>query len=217
MGLYRDLKLPPPTDPAKEPFPIFIYGGSTAMGVAAITFAKLSGATVIATASPANFDYVKSYGADHVVDYNSETIVDDVRALTDGKLQLIYDCSPSNASGALCAKMASGDDAKYASLTYDGTVGFKSLLPNAEALFPLAYSCFNEPWYLYGDRPASLEDFESSKAFVETTAKLLEQGKVKPPKIFLNCGGSGLDGVLHGIGESRAGNVRGGKLVYTMA
>jgi NADPH:quinone reductase-like Zn-dependent oxidoreductase len=41
QGLYQALKLPLPTQPAKERFPILIYGGSSATGALAIQWAKL--------------------------------------------------------------------------------------------------------------------------------------------------------------------------------
>lgn len=41
QGLYQSLKLPLPTQPAKEKFPVFVYGGSTATGSLAIQYAKL--------------------------------------------------------------------------------------------------------------------------------------------------------------------------------
>ena len=41
QALYLTLKLPLPTEPAKTPFPILIYGGSSATGTLAIQYAKL--------------------------------------------------------------------------------------------------------------------------------------------------------------------------------
>jgi len=69
QGLYQSLKLPLPNQPAKEPFPLLIYGASTATGTLAIQYAKLSNLTVLAVCSPHNFDLVKGLGADMVFDY----------------------------------------------------------------------------------------------------------------------------------------------------
>jgi NADPH:quinone reductase-like Zn-dependent oxidoreductase len=41
QSLYQSLGLPQPDDPAKEPIPLLIYGGSTATGTLAIQFAKM--------------------------------------------------------------------------------------------------------------------------------------------------------------------------------
>jgi NADPH:quinone reductase-like Zn-dependent oxidoreductase len=49
---------------------ILIHGGAGGVGVFAIQLAKLKGAHVIATSSPANFDFLKELGADEVIDYN---------------------------------------------------------------------------------------------------------------------------------------------------
>jgi NADPH:quinone reductase-like Zn-dependent oxidoreductase len=51
---------------------ILIQGGAGGVAGFAIQLAKHLGATVVTTASAANVDYVRSLGADRVVDYNAE-------------------------------------------------------------------------------------------------------------------------------------------------
>lgn len=51
---------------------VFIQAGSGGVGTFAIQLAKYLGATVATTASAANFDLVKSLGADIVIDYKKE-------------------------------------------------------------------------------------------------------------------------------------------------
>ena len=45
---------------------------------------------------------------------------------------------------------------------------------------------------------------------------MLENGKLKAPRVILNKGGHGFEGVLKGMDELRANKVSGGKLVYTI-
>ena len=49
---------------------VLISGGAGSVGNIAVQLAKWSGAEVIATGSPENFDYIKKAGADHILDYN---------------------------------------------------------------------------------------------------------------------------------------------------
>ncbi|KAK5659686.1 hypothetical protein OQA88_895 [Cercophora sp. LCS_1] len=64
---------------------ILIWGGSTSVGSNAIQLAKAAGYEVITTASPRNFEYVKSLGATGVFDYNSPTIKEELLAAFQGK------------------------------------------------------------------------------------------------------------------------------------
>ncbi len=51
---------------------ILIHGAAGAVGAYAVQFAKNAGATVIATSSAEDKNYVKSLGADRVIDYKNE-------------------------------------------------------------------------------------------------------------------------------------------------
>ena len=64
---------------------VIICGGATSVGSNAIQLAVAAGYDVVATASPRNFDYVKSLGATHAFDYRSPDLVRDVAAALQGK------------------------------------------------------------------------------------------------------------------------------------
>ncbi|KAF4452314.1 hypothetical protein F53441_4832 [Fusarium austroafricanum] len=217
VALYQTLNFPLLDSSPKESFPFFIYGGSTAMGISAIQYAKLSGATVITTSSPANAEYLRSLGADHVLDYKSKTLVEDVLKLTGGPLLHVLDTYPSATSAEISAAVLhKSGDAKYVSLIPGVEQEVKRLSPSVDAKFILAYSAVGDPW-MYENKlfTAVPADFAFQKKFVVVAERLFEEGLVKPPRVFLNGGGSGLEGVLKGLDESRQGRVSGGKLVYT--
>lgn len=63
---------------------ILIHGGAGGVGTVAIQLAKAIGARVITTARRGNHDFVRSLGADEVIDYTSEDYVAAVADLTHG-------------------------------------------------------------------------------------------------------------------------------------
>ena len=65
---------------------VFIHAGSGGVGIAAIQIAKYYGAEVTTTVSSKNIDFVKTLGADHVIDYRKTDLAD----VTD-KFDLILD------------------------------------------------------------------------------------------------------------------------------
>lgn len=64
---------------------ILIHGGAGGVGGFGVQLAKLAGKTVISTASGHNHDYVKSLGADYVIDYRTEDVPARVMEITDGR------------------------------------------------------------------------------------------------------------------------------------
>lgn len=218
QGLYQQLGLALPTSPtADKKTPILIYGGSTAMGITGIQFAALSGYTVITTASPHNHEYLRSLGATHVLDYHSPTAPAEIRALTGNALGLAWDCQSDRDSAAFCARSLSEEKGgRYAALLFGVGDAVTAANPKAEAGVTLYYSVFGEP-YFYKDRfPPKQADFEFGKMFWELGRGLLEEGKIRPIRPIINRGGAGLEGVLVGMEELKAGKVSAGKLVYTL-
>lgn len=99
--LFNQLGLPiPPSFPATTPpplatTPILISGASSATGVCAVQLLALAGYTnIIGTASPQNHARLCALGAACAIDYNSATVVDDIRAAVggDGGVRLAVDC-----------------------------------------------------------------------------------------------------------------------------
>ena len=64
---------------------ILIQGGAGGVGGFAVQLAKNAGKTVISTASEHNHDYVRSLGADYVIDYRNEDVKARVMEMTNGR------------------------------------------------------------------------------------------------------------------------------------
>ena len=58
---------------------VLVHGGAGSVGGFAVQLAKLRGATVLATAGPDDLDYVRSLGADRVINYKQERFEDVAR------------------------------------------------------------------------------------------------------------------------------------------
>ncbi|KAE9570312.1 Protein TOXD [Colletotrichum fructicola] len=217
QGLYQTLKLPLPSSPAKEPKTILIYGGSTAMGISGIQYAKLSGYNVITTASPHNFDYLKELGASAVFDYKSPTVSEDIRKHTGDALTLAWDCQSTDESAAIVARaLSSSKPSLVGTLLPVDKKKVQEVNPNADVQMSLYYTVFGEEFGYFGKRDAVPENYEFGKRFWELSRELLAEGKLKPIRVIKNRGGSGLDGVIVGLKELKEGKVSAGKLVYTI-
>lgn len=97
-GLFGDLAVKVPSAGSKLPLPnnglppILVWGGSSSVGGYTIQLAHLAGFKVVATASPAHFDYVRSLGADVVVNYrDGDKAVEEIITATGGKLSLVFE------------------------------------------------------------------------------------------------------------------------------
>ena len=216
--MYKDLKLPLPTQPSKEPFLLLIYGGSTATGMAGIQFAKLSGLFVITTCSPHNFDLVRFFGADAVFDYKSPTCAADIKEFTKNNLVYAWDCTGDGA-GLCAAAMSDAEPGNYGCIMPADLDLLKKTNPNVIGHESVrGYDTMGEKYLWLGETPIepSLQEMQFYMSFLELTQPLLQDGSIRPLKAALNKTGSGLEGALAGLEEMQAGRVSGEKLVYTV-
>ena len=64
---------------------MLIQAAAGGVGIAATQIAKLIGAEVYGTASPAKHDAIRGFGVDHPVDYRTHDVVDEVRRIAGEK------------------------------------------------------------------------------------------------------------------------------------
>lgn len=70
---------------------LFVAGGAGGVGSIAIQLAKSIGAKVVTTASSSNHDYLKRLGADVVIDYRHQDVVDSILSTTPSGVDAVLD------------------------------------------------------------------------------------------------------------------------------
>jgi len=122
---------------------VLVAGGAGAVGHAAIQLAGWAGARVLATVSSGEKERLAiAAGADHVVNYRSESAVEDVRALAPDGVDVIVEVAPS-ANAALDAAVVApgGTVAVYAVEDGDLALGaWPLMLRNVRYEFVLVYT-----------------------------------------------------------------------------
>lgn len=63
---------------------VFVHGGNGGVGHAAVGLANAMGASVVSTARPEYHDAIRELGAERVIDYERDDLVESVREVTDG-------------------------------------------------------------------------------------------------------------------------------------
>jgi NADPH:quinone reductase len=123
---------------------VLVAGGAGAVGHAAIQLAKWAGALVLATVSNTEKETLAlAAGADHVVNYRSDSAAEDIRALVPDGVDVIVEVAPS-ANAALDAAVLSRDGTVAAYATDGGDQVTLAVFPlmylNARYQFVLVYT-----------------------------------------------------------------------------
>jgi NADPH:quinone reductase-like Zn-dependent oxidoreductase len=134
---------------------ILIQGGAGGVAGFAVQLAKHLGATVITTASSGNHAYVRSLGADRVIDYNTQDFT------TIGPIcDVVFDTVGGNVRGGCYAVLKPGGKLVWIAPAPDG---FKPPRDDIQTLRP---------------------DVKRDRAHLERLLTLLEAGAVRPPTII---------------------------------
>ncbi|KAA1472741.1 dehydrogenase [Dentipellis sp. KUC8613] len=202
--------LPTPFEPTATPFPILIYGASTSVGQFVVQFAKLSGLYVIATASPRNFDLVKSLGADEVFDYHDPEVGKKIKASTGGKLKYAVDNVAEKGSSQIISEALSDEGGNIASL-----LSYEAPRPGVTVSFSVAChllgKSFEFPFSYTEDPKLTL----LGKKFTKFLEEILAKHDIKPNPLLVYP--NGLASVVEGLQFMADGKVSGQKITYRIS
>ncbi|WP_051239979.1 zinc-binding dehydrogenase [Pontibacillus halophilus] len=163
-ALYKKMKIVPDRT-------ILIHGGSGGVGGFAIQLAKHVGLQVITTASKENHDFVRSLGADEVIDYKQGMVNDHVLSWTNGRgVDYILDTvSSQNATDSMSVLSYHGEI-----VTIPGRVDLNSVAPFTIA--PSVHEVALGAIHAYGSK----EDQKSLRRMGSVMLELVRDGKLDP-------------------------------------
>lgn len=121
-----------------------VYGASSAVGMFAIQVAKLYGFKIVAVCSPHNFDLVKHYGADQVVDYKDpEACSAKIKEITQGGVNVGMDTISEGKSFEISVK-AFGEKGGRLNAILWPTEDDKKIRTDVEIVPTLMYTFFGK-------------------------------------------------------------------------
>jgi threonine dehydrogenase-like Zn-dependent dehydrogenase len=187
--------------------------------MAAIQLTKLSGFTVIATASPKNTEYLKSLGADYVFPYNDPNTPAEIKKITNGKLYLGLDTISEKGTTQLMidafgsdSDIPNGKKKELINILYVPPKALDEKAQSVTRTFLLAYTMMGKEFTAYRmHMPANPAHYAFSIHSYELLERLLEDKKIGRPrfKVF-----GGLEKVPEGFAYMKEGKNSAEKIIY---
>jgi len=205
--------------PDKEATPILVWGGASSVGMIVIQLAKLSGLTVITTASLKNAEYLKSLGADYVFPYDDPNTPAEIKKVTDGKLYLGYDTISVKGTTQLVIDAFGSDSdipkGKKKELVHLLPVPSTALDQKAESVSLYRFSAFSmlgKEDTIYGVHlPADLSAYLFAIHMYEVLERLFKEKGIQHQKVKVM---GGLERVPEGFAYMKEGKNSAEKIIY---
>lgn len=217
QAFYHSTRLGLPEPPAPENGKwIFIYGGSTSVGLYAIQLAHLSGYKVATVASPKNHALLKELGADAVFDYKQSDVVDQIRNVTGNSISIGLDTHATEDSQLLSVRTFGPSGGHLIVILGPSDKAAKER-PDVKIQPTILYTALGRAfaWPKGLSAPASPEDRAQLAHFLPKLTRLVEAGSIRsnPTKIWEG----GLENVQQGFDYMREGKVSAEKIVYKVS
>jgi len=167
---------------------------------------------IITAASPKHHDSLRSFGAAHIIDYNSPTFAGDIVSAAGGKVPLVLDCISAEGTLAAISKVLSPEGAIGVLLpvkegnAVSGAPGSDLLtsVPEAKNPFPKTVNVV-------------YNDYMHENLFQNVLPPLLAGGAIQPNKDRLMDQGSLKDRVAAGLDLLRNNKVSGEKVIVKIS
>lgn len=169
--------------------------------------------TVLTTCSPRNFDLVKSYGADHVFDYNQgDASISEIKALTKNSLKFVLDCISELDTMEYCYRCLGRTGGRYTRL--EPYPEFLHTRPTVTPDWVLGPTVLGKAiaWPAPFERDGDAETKAFALRWYATAQELMDSGQLRPHP--LKVMDNGLNGVLEGLELLKS--MSGQKLVVRM-
>ncbi|EGN93603.1 hypothetical protein SERLA73DRAFT_171938 [Serpula lacrymans var. lacrymans S7.3] len=210
QSLYQSLKLPTPLEPTSTPKDVLIWSGTSSTGQYAVQFAKLGGLRVITTASPQNFELVKSLGADEVFDYADSKTPKKIVAASGGNLKHAVDCISEGMTPNQVSMSLSRQGGTIATL-----LPYESKKKGVDVQFVVCYAIFGKAIEYPFPFPANEEYSRNASMHAKMISQIVAQHNLTPIPIKLFP--RGLASVADGIEYMKLGKVHAEKITYRLA